>query len=78
MSKMAVCDVCDRREPLERSYSTVPEAWFTIRQSFKDEQHLCSLPCLERKVAQMRADADTAATVTAALATTAASSMTPQ
>lgn len=57
MSKMAVCDVCDRREPLERSYSTVPESWFSIRQSFKDEQHLCSLPCLERKVAQMVLDA---------------------
>ena len=66
MAKMAICDVCDKKEPLDPSYATVPPKWYTLRQRLTDEQHLCSLDCVEKAVAQMRGEV-----IASVLATTA-------
>ena len=54
MAKRAICDVCHREGALESSYGTIPEEWFTLRQSYSDEVHLCSHACLVTEVERRR------------------------
>ena len=75
MAKIAVCDQCDKREPLSSSYATIPDTWYTLRQAFKEEWHLCSLKCLGERVQGLTSDA--AAIIAPAVSTTAGTSTLP-
>ena len=75
MSKMAICDQCNKHEPLSPSYATVPDTWYTLRQAYKEEWHLCSLGCLMERVAALMKDA--AAIIASAVSTTVGTSTLP-
>jgi len=49
MAKRAICDVC-RAEGELNNYGSIPDAWFSLRQLYNDEQHLCSIDCLRTAV----------------------------
>lgn len=61
MAKRAICDVCKAEGELGTAYAEIPQTWFTLRQRFTDEQHCCSLACLQRAVDSRREAAQVAA-----------------